>query len=508
MLAAVLEEFVHQRLRGILRTVYFIPAVVSITVAGILFSFIYNPEIGLLNRALTALGLESWTHAWLGEPGTAIWSIIAMSQWQSIGYATVLFVVALQRIPREMYEAARIDGAGPIRTFFAVTVPMVREMTTLLIILTISGAFLVFNEVQVMTAGGPSDSSQVLGTWLYRNAFLADDMGYASAIAAVIFVITFGFAAVRSGPQPTQENRVVTMVSTSIATRHAAAPATSARATTAVIRGALDAPNPHLGRADRVGHRGALPPAVDDLQQLQGQPRGLRQPVGPTERAALEQLRRRGPGRRRPLLRQQRDRHGRIHRHHDAHQRLGGIRAGAPEGSLRRRRPGTPLLGGLMVAPTVALIPLFGLLQQLGIFDTYWALIVLYTAFRIPFTTFLIRAYLIDMPRDVDEAAAIDGASRTQIFWHIIMPMCRPILVSAALLQALFAWNEFAFALVFISNADLKTLPVGLMDMQSRLLTDWPVQFAGLTMAALPMIILFLIGQRQFLRGLTEGMGK
>jgi raffinose/stachyose/melibiose transport system permease protein len=166
------------------------------------------------------------------------------------------------------------------------------------------------------------------------------------------------------------------------------------------------------------------------------------------------------------------------------------------------------LLGGLMVAPTVALIPLFGLLQQLHIFNTYWALIVLYTAFRIPFTTFLIRAYLVDMPRDVDEAATIDGASRTQIFWMIIMPMCRPIMVSAALLQALFAWNEFAFALVFISDANLKTLPVGLMDMQSRLLTDWPVQFAGLTMAALPMIVLFLIGQRQFLRGLTEGMGK
>jgi len=90
-----------------------------------------------------------------------------------------------------------VDGAGPVRSFFAVTIPMVREMTTLLIILTISGAFLVFNEVQVMTAGGPSDSSQVLGTWLYRNAFLADDMGYASAIATVIFVITFGFAALQ-----------------------------------------------------------------------------------------------------------------------------------------------------------------------------------------------------------------------------------------------------------------------------------------------------------------------
>lgn len=166
------------------------------------------------------------------------------------------------------------------------------------------------------------------------------------------------------------------------------------------------------------------------------------------------------------------------------------------------------LLGGLMVAPTIALIPLFGLLQQLHIFNTYWALIVLYTAFRIPFTTFLIRAYLVDVPTDVDEAATLDGASHTQIFWLIILPMSRPILVSAALLQALFAWNEFAFALVFISDGSLKTLPVGLMDMQSRLLTNWPVQFAGLTMAAIPMIVLFLIGQRQFLRGLTEGMGK
>jgi raffinose/stachyose/melibiose transport system permease protein len=197
VLAAVLEEFVHQRLRGFLRTIYFIPATISITVAGILFSFIYNPEIGLLNRALDAVGLHSWTHAWLGEQSTSIWSIIAMSQWQSIGYTAVLFVVAVQRIPRDIYEAVRVDGAGPVRTFFSVTVPLVREMTTLLVILTVSGAFLVFNEVIVMTNGGPDNSSQVLSTWLYRNAFFEDDMGYASAIATVIFVITFAISAVQ-----------------------------------------------------------------------------------------------------------------------------------------------------------------------------------------------------------------------------------------------------------------------------------------------------------------------
>ena len=124
-------------------------------------------------------------------------SIIAMSQWQSIGYTAILFVVAIQRIPKEFHEAAKVDGAGPVRRFFSVTVPMVREMTTLITILTISGAFLVFNEVMVMTAGGPSNSSQVLGTWLYRNAFLNDDMGYASAIATVIFVITLAIGLVQ-----------------------------------------------------------------------------------------------------------------------------------------------------------------------------------------------------------------------------------------------------------------------------------------------------------------------
>ncbi len=195
VLAALLEEVVHQRLRGLLRTVYFIPATISITVAGILFSFLYNPQIGLLNRALSAVGLGAWAQDWLGNPGTAIYGIIAMSQWQSIGYTAVLFVVAIQRIPRELYEAAKVDGAGHIRVFFSITVPLLREMTTLVVILTLSGAFLVFNEVMVMTAGGPSNSSQVLNTWLYHNAFLTDDMGYAAAIGTVIFVITFSISA-------------------------------------------------------------------------------------------------------------------------------------------------------------------------------------------------------------------------------------------------------------------------------------------------------------------------
>ncbi len=166
------------------------------------------------------------------------------------------------------------------------------------------------------------------------------------------------------------------------------------------------------------------------------------------------------------------------------------------------------LLGGMMLAPTVALIPLFRLLQALGIFDTYWALIILYTAFRIPFTVFLIRAYMLTLSRDTEDAAVVDGANRWQIFWLVVMPLSRPIIVSAGLLQALFAWNEFVFALVFINDGDLKTLPVGLLAMQGRVLSDWPVLFAALTIASIPMILLFLAGQREFIRGLAEGYGK
>ncbi|SEK93201.1 carbohydrate ABC transporter permease [Nonomuraea pusilla] len=197
VLAALLEELVGRRLRGLLRTLYFIPAATSITVAGVLFSFLYNPRYGLVNEALQAVGLGHLARAWLGEEGSAIWSVIAMSQWQGIGYTAVLFVVAIQRIPREFFEAARVDGAGPVRTFFSVTLPMVREMTTLVVILTISGAFLVFNEVMVMTSGGPDNSSQVLGTWLYHQAFFEDDMGYAAAVATVVFVVTFAIAALQ-----------------------------------------------------------------------------------------------------------------------------------------------------------------------------------------------------------------------------------------------------------------------------------------------------------------------
>jgi len=166
------------------------------------------------------------------------------------------------------------------------------------------------------------------------------------------------------------------------------------------------------------------------------------------------------------------------------------------------------IIGGMMLAPQVALIPLFQLLRAMRLYNTYGGLIVLDVAFRIPFTVFLMRAYMVGLPHEVEESAYMDGATHWQIFWRIVLPLSKPILVSAALLQALFSWNEFLFALTFIQDQALKTLPVGLLDMQSRVLTNWPVLLAGLSIAALPMIALFISAQGRFVRGLAEGWGK
>ncbi len=196
VLAALIEGLSAERWRRFWRAVYFVPSAISITVTGLLFYFIYQPGIGLLDSALTHIGLAHWSRAWLGDEQTAIYAIIAMSQWQGFGYSTLLFAIAIQKIPREFYDAAVMDGAGAWRRLWDITFPLTREMTGFTVIVTITGAFQVFNEVMVMTGGGPNNSSQVLGTWLYQQGFIENDFGYGAAIASVIFVITLmtGFA--------------------------------------------------------------------------------------------------------------------------------------------------------------------------------------------------------------------------------------------------------------------------------------------------------------------------
>lgn len=191
ILAAVLEQKWLRRFGAVCRTIYFIPSIISLAVVGLLFQTLLSPTMGVVNPLLEMIGLGGLTRDWLGNASTAIYAIIAVEQWQYIGYTLMLFIIAIQKIPADYYEAAAIDGADSVQSFFYVTVPNVREMLLLNMTTTLIGAFKIFDAVYTMTYGGPGRSSEVLGIYLYRSAFRNDRLGYASAIAALIFLITF-----------------------------------------------------------------------------------------------------------------------------------------------------------------------------------------------------------------------------------------------------------------------------------------------------------------------------
>lgn len=195
ILAAVLEDVAFRKISPVFRTVFFIPVLISMTVICLLFSFIYHPQIGLLNSFLRQIGLDGLARQWLGSSKTAIFAVIAMSQWQSTGYIMMLFIVAIQKIPEDLYEAARIDGANKLQCFFSITFPQVREMLFVTMVTTTIGAFTVFNEPYILTkGGGPGTSSMTLAVHMYQSAFVRDRMGYASAIAVLIFLICITLA--------------------------------------------------------------------------------------------------------------------------------------------------------------------------------------------------------------------------------------------------------------------------------------------------------------------------
>ena len=191
VIALLLEsKLASSRFRNAFRNIYYIPALISLTAVGLMFTFIYEPNLGLLNSAFKALGLTSMTQSWLGDSKIAIYCIIAMSQWQYTGYITLLMVVAFQNVSPDYIEAASIDGAGPVRRAISVVLPLAKEQLLECSIITVIGAFKLFTEVYSTTAGGPGNSTQVLGLFLYQNAFLHDDLGMAAVTGVFIFVIT------------------------------------------------------------------------------------------------------------------------------------------------------------------------------------------------------------------------------------------------------------------------------------------------------------------------------
>lgn len=191
VMAAVLEEKFMRRFQKFFRTVLFLPCLISMAVIAIMWQLIYDPNTGLLNEMIHALGFGNITPVWLGDEKLAIFCCIFVSQWQQIGYCMLLNLIGIQNVPTDIYESAIIDGAGPVRKFLSITLPMAKESLLVTALITVIGSYKLFTEIQVLTGGGPNRSTEVLATVMYRSAFTNDQMGIASVYAVLIFVITF-----------------------------------------------------------------------------------------------------------------------------------------------------------------------------------------------------------------------------------------------------------------------------------------------------------------------------
>ncbi len=162
-------------------------------------------------------------------------------------------------------------------------------------------------------------------------------------------------------------------------------------------------------------------------------------------------------------------------------------------------------VGGLMFSPIVSLIPLYQELQALHLYNTLPALILIYTAFQMPLCFMLTYNYFKDIDRAYVEAAKLDGCSSLQILYNVFLPVSKPIIMTTIVLTAFYAWNEFTFALIFISGETKKTVPIGLLAFQGEMHAEWSVLLAGLTISAIPIIIFFIFTQKYFIAGLNAG---
>ncbi len=164
------------------------------------------------------------------------------------------------------------------------------------------------------------------------------------------------------------------------------------------------------------------------------------------------------------------------------------------------------LLAGMMIPVHVTLIPVYLMLRDLNLLDTYWALIFPYIGFGLPVSIFILRGFFKEMPLELEEAARIDGCSIAGIFWRIMLPLARPAITTVVIFNLVNTWNGFLFALTFLNTEEKRTLPLGIMEFSGTMGTlDYPLVFTGLALATIPILIVYFIAQRQIIKGLMAG---
>lgn len=508
------------------RVISFFPYTVPAIVIGILWAQMYDPSSGLLNGILTALGFDFFqSFAWLGKEQTAMGASIFVITWSMVGFYMVLFVAAIKGIPSEIYEAARIDGAGRFRTAISVTVPMIRDtIRTAYIYLGIL-ALDAFVYMQALNpVGGPANSTVVISQHLLVTAFKKGEFGYATSMGATLAVITLIFAAIVffvfwiTGERKPRPRPAATTASAAIAPRVLpVAEATTARPPR--VAPAKAKPSFFTDRKVAVIAHVALIAWVviiclpllwvlmssfKTTQQIFGSPFTLPTSFNFDNYVSAWTTANIGQyfintvivvGTSLVIV-----------------MLLGAMCAYY---LARYQFKGSNIVYYLMLAGLtfpifLAVVPLFNTLRGFGLLNTLPGLIITYVAFALPFTVFFLYAFFKTLPQEVAEAAALDGCGPFRIFFQIMLPMATPGIASVAILNFLGLWNQFLLPIALNPNVKNYVLSQGMATFASQAgyAVNFGALFAAVVITVLPVLVTYIIFQRQLQGSVSPGLLK
>ena len=480
------------RFMGFYRTAVFIPVACSTVATAIIFNWLLEPTYGIVNWALGWVGLGPY--GFFQDPDQALVSVVVMTSWGWIGFNAIIYLAALQSIPRELVEAAAIDGAGRFATFRRITWPLLGPATLFLVVWATINALQVFDEIYVSTRGGPLQATTVVVYYLYEQAFRFFAAGYGAAIAYVLFVGIL----------------LLTLIQFWVGQQDGALHVVTEQAVEIPQVVTTSSRPPRRLRLPSARHLILLPLALVMVMPLAWMVMTSIQ----TPDEALQFP---------PVL------PSGIH-----WQNYPDAFAAAPFGRFflnsaivtctvvlsnlvlcslagyafaRFRFLGgnvlfVVLLATLMVPFQVVMIPTFLIMKHLGLVDTLGALIV--PNLVTPLGIFLMRQFFRTLPIELEEAARIDGCSRLGTLVRIVLPLSGPALATLAVITFLYTWNDFLWPLVIIQSENNMTLQLGLSSFQGAHDTQWTLLMAGNVMVVVPMLLAFLLAQRHFVNSIAS----
>ena len=496
---------------GIYRVISFFPYVVPAIVIGIMWAQMYDPSNGLLNGVLTSLGFSGFkSFPWLGDERTAMGASIFVIVWSMVGFYMVLFVAAIKGVPSDVFEAARLDGAGRFRTAISITVPMIRDhIRTAYIYLGIL-ALDAFVYMQALNSnGGPNNSTLVISQDLLVTAFRKGKFGYASSMGAVMAIITLAFAALvflvfwLIGDSSPLRNRRRTRVPMSTA---------AARPSPKPLSRRQAVPNPRAeARNDRivtvVSHilliawvvivcaplLWVLISSFKTTQQIFGSPFSL--PTNWNFDNYVSAWTTAGIG---------------TYFFNTVFVVASALVIVMILGAMcayvlaRFQFKGSQviyyiMLAGLAFPIFLAIVPLFFVLKSFGVLNTLPGLMLTYVAFALPFTVFFLYGFFRSLPQEVAEAAAIDGAGPWRTFFQIMLPMARPGIASVAIFNFLGLWNQFLLPVAINTQPKNYVLSQGMASFASQAgySVNFGSLFAAVVITVLPVLATYIVFQRQ-----------